>query len=107
MLAAAELAIVIILVREFLVSGLREFLAGDREALPVTRLAKWKTAAQMVAISALLVSEGLPFTPEIVLTGTALLWVSALLAAWTGWIYQLGRATSELQSLMRISYAVF
>ena len=48
------LAALIILAREILVSGLREFLAELRVGLPVSQLAKWKTGAQMVAIAALL-----------------------------------------------------
>ena len=51
------LAALIILAREILVSGLREFLAELRVGLPVSALAKWKTAVQMVAIAALLVGD--------------------------------------------------
>lgn len=87
LVAAAEVAIVLILVREFLVSGLREFMAGDGGKLPVSRLAKWKTTAQMSAIGTLLVAEGVPFTWEAAAAGTALLWVAAGLAVWTGWRY--------------------
>lgn len=50
---------VIILFREVFVSGLREFLGADAGRLSVTRLAKWKTTAQMVAITLLLASHGL------------------------------------------------
>lgn len=49
--------VVIIMFREIFVSGLREFLGADAERLKVTKLAKWKTTAQMVAITALLVSH--------------------------------------------------
>ena len=51
------LAALIILAREILVSGLREFLAELRVGLPVSQLAKWKTAVQMVAIAFLLVGD--------------------------------------------------
>jgi cardiolipin synthase len=51
------LAALIILCRELLVSGLREFLAGLRVRVPVSRLAKWKTAIQMVALGFLIVGD--------------------------------------------------
>ena len=47
---------IIIICREIMVSGLREFLATLNVGVPVTRLAKWKTAIQMVAITALLLA---------------------------------------------------
>ncbi|MET0205065.1 MAG: CDP-diacylglycerol--glycerol-3-phosphate 3-phosphatidyltransferase, partial [Casimicrobiaceae bacterium] len=50
-------AAIIILCREILVSGLREYLAGLRVRVPVTRLAKWKTTVQLVAIGFLLGGE--------------------------------------------------
>ncbi len=79
---------VIILCREFLVSGLREFLAGLKVSVPVTRLAKWKTAGQMVALGFLLAGEAgdkvVPYNHEI---GIAGLWVAALLTLYTGYDY--------------------
>ena len=57
------LAALIILAREILVSGLREFLAELRVGLPVSQLAKWKTAVQMTAIAFLLVGEAGPRNP--------------------------------------------
>lgn len=81
-------AAVVILCREVLVSGLREFLAELRVSVPVTQLAKWKTAAQMVSIGFLLVGPAgdkvLPYNTEI---GLALLWVSAILTLYTGYDY--------------------
>jgi cardiolipin synthase len=81
-------AAIVILCREILVSGLREYLAALRVSVPVTRLAKWKTTAQLVAIGFLLAGEAgnevLPFTTEI---GVSLLWVSALLTMYTGYDY--------------------
>jgi cardiolipin synthase len=50
-------AAIVILCREILVSGLREYLAGLRVSVPVTKLAKWKTTAQLVAIGFLLAGE--------------------------------------------------
>lgn len=95
MLAAEEtirgwslLAAVVILCREILVSGLREFLAELRVSVPVTRLAKWKTTVQLVAVGFLIAGEAgdliLPITTEI---GLALLWISALVTLYTGWDY--------------------
>jgi len=81
-------AAVVILCREILVSGLREYLAELRVGVPVTRLAKWKTIGQMVAIGFLIAGEAgdrvLPQTTEI---GIMLLWLSAILTLYTGWDY--------------------
>jgi cardiolipin synthase len=81
-------AAVVILCREILVSGLREYLAALRVSVPVTKLAKWKTTMQLVAIGFLLAGEAgdmvLPFTT---LTGIVLLWLSALLTIYTGYDY--------------------
>jgi len=78
----------IILAREILVSGLREFL-GDVK-LNVTRLAKWKTTTQLVAISVLLLVDVVsPFRGgmAILILGLILLWIAAALTAITGWDY--------------------
>jgi len=86
-------AAIVILCREILVSGLREYLAALRVSVPVTKLAKWKTTAQLVAIGFLLAGEAgdqaMPFAvgPVVTLTGTVLLWISALLTIYTGWDY--------------------
>ena len=83
---------IVILLREILVSGLREHLAGLRVSLPVTRLAKWKTAFQMGAIGVLLAGDStawllhLGFMP-VGLIGAAMLWMAALLTLVTGWDY--------------------
>ena len=82
----------VIVLREILVSGLREYLAEVRVGLPVTRLAKWKTGFQMAALGALLAgntSAGLlqlDFLPVSVI-GEALLWTAAILTLVTGWDY--------------------
>src|ERR1051326_8837779 len=72
-------AAMVILCREILVSGLREYLAALRVSVPVTRLAKWKTTVQLVAVGFLIAGEAgdrvLPMTTDI---GLALLWISAL-----------------------------
>src|SRR5215472_743208 len=81
-------AAMVILCREILVSGLREYLAELRVSVPVTRLAKWKTAVQLVAIGFLLSSEaGDRIVPVVTQTGLALLWISAIVTLYTGWDY--------------------
>jgi cardiolipin synthase len=83
---------IVILLREILVSGLREFLAGLSVGLPVTRLAKWKTGMQMAALGTLLAGDtgarvlGLGFLP-VSLLGEAMLWAAAVLTLVTGWDY--------------------
>ena len=83
---------IVILLREILVSGLREYLAGLRIGLPVTGLAKWKTGVQMGALGTLLAGNDtgtllhLPFIP-ISIIGETMLWVAAALTLWTGWDY--------------------
>lgn len=78
----------VILCREILVSGLREYLAELRVSVPVSRLAKWKTSLQLVAIGFLLAGPAgdviLPVTTRI---GLVLLWTSAILTLYTGFDY--------------------
>ncbi|MHC5306835.1 CDP-diacylglycerol--glycerol-3-phosphate 3-phosphatidyltransferase [Bartonella sp. LJL80] len=81
-------AAIIILCREILVSGLREYLAELKVSVPVSRLAKWKTTVQMVAIVFLLAGPAgnkvIPYAMEF---GLVMLWVAAILTLWTGWDY--------------------
>ena len=81
-------AAIIILCREILVSGLREYLAELKVSVPVTTLAKWKTTIQLLAIGFLLAGPAgdkvLPYTTE---TGLALLWFSAIVTLYTGYDY--------------------
>jgi len=83
----------IILAREILVSGLREFLAGVKVSVPVTVFAKFKTALQMVAIGAMILTplsdKFLPDAAALSYSAFAygLLWVAAALTVYTGWIY--------------------
>ena len=83
---------IVIMLREILVSGLREYLAGLRVGLPVTGLAKWKTGFQMGALGTLLAGDSsarllhLQFLP-VAGIGEAMLWVAAGLTIWTGWDY--------------------
>lgn len=76
-----------IVCREILVSGLREFLAEIRVGVPVSRLAKYKTATQMVAIYLLLLGVGAPAWLDAQWSGRLLLWLAALLTLVTGYAY--------------------
>lgn len=78
---------VIILCREILVSGLREFLAEARVSVPVTRLARWKTGLQMVALTCLIIEDIPGFFLSISAIGTLGLWVAAFLTLITGFDY--------------------
>jgi cardiolipin synthase (CMP-forming) len=83
---------IVIMLREILVSGLREYLAELRIGLPVTQLAKWKTGFQMGALGTLLAGDSsaqwlhLSFIP-VSSIGEIMLWVAAALTLWTGWDY--------------------
>lgn len=78
----------IILCREILVSGLREFLAGADVSLPVTRIAKAKTAVQVTAIAALIgCSASERYLPGVTRVALAGLWVAAALTFYTGYAY--------------------
>ena len=81
-------AAIVILCREILVSGLREYLAALRVSVPVTKLAKWKTTVQLVAIGFLIAGEaGEQVLPATTLIGIVLLWISAIFTIYTGWDY--------------------
>ena len=81
-------AAVVILCREILVSGLREYLAALRVSVPVTKLAKWKTTIQLVAIGFLIAGEaGEQVLAATTLIGIVLLWMSAIFTIYTGWDY--------------------
>ena len=83
----ALLPALVILCREILVSGLREYLAGLRVGMPVSRLAKWKTAIQMVAIGFLIVGDAGPGFLPVKAIGESLLWIAAALTLVTGYDY--------------------
>ncbi len=89
---AALYPAIVIMLREILVSGLREYLAGIRIGLPVTRLAKWKTTFQMGALGTLLAGDttakllGIGWLP-VSLIGEIMLWIAAALTLITGWDY--------------------
>ncbi len=81
------IAALVILLREIAVSGLREFLAGLRVSVPVSRLAKWKTTFQMVSLGGLILAGALPSWPWVHQAGLACLWLAAALTLITGWDY--------------------
>jgi CDP-diacylglycerol--glycerol-3-phosphate 3-phosphatidyltransferase/cardiolipin synthase len=86
------LAALVILLREIMVSGLREYLAGVAVSVPVSRLAKWKTACQMIALGALILHGSDPVLPLLppglaLYTGIATLWAAAILTLITGYDY--------------------
>jgi len=81
-------AAVIVLCREILVSGLREYLAELNVKVRVTQLAKWKTTMQMVALAILLIGPTLtPYQVGLTQVGIVFLWIAALLTLWTGYDY--------------------
>ncbi len=79
------IAAIIILCRELLVSGLREYLSVLQVPLPVSKLAKWKTTVQMVALGILLIGPAGP--EELALAGILLFWLATVLTVITGWDY--------------------
>ena len=100
-------AALIILCREIFISGLREFLGSREINVPVTWVAKIKTAVQMTAIAVLIVAPafagvrydiGFGIGPDVALAlaGTALLWIAAGLTAYTGLVY-LNASTEHLK----------
>ena len=77
----------IILLREIAVSGLREYLAGIKVSVPVSKIAKLKTSLQLIALGILILSEsGISVVP-IILLGKIALWAAALLTLYTGYDY--------------------
>lgn len=81
-------AAIVILCREILVSGLREFLAELKVSVPVSRVAKWKTVLQLVAIGFLIAGPaGETVLPGTTAIGLVLLWIAAVLTIYTGWDY--------------------
>ena len=83
----AVIPALIILLREIIVSGLREFLAPLNVSMPVSQLAKWKTTLQLVALGALILSGAFPKELWMHLVGLASLWAAAALTLVTGYDY--------------------
>ncbi len=84
---ASVIAGLIILLREIAVSGLREFLAQLQVSVPVSRLAKWKTTLQLVALGGLILGGALPGWSWVQTAALAALWGAAVLTLVTGWDY--------------------
>ena len=89
-------AAIVILCREVLVSGLREYLAELKVGVPVSRVAKWKTGVQLVAVGVLIAGPaGDAVLPGTTVAGIWLLWLAAALTIYTGWDYlKIGIATA-------------
>ena len=81
------IAALIILLREIIVSGLREYLAGLQVSVPVSALAKWKTTAQLVSLGALILGGALPQMPWVHNLGIACLWLAAAMTLVSGYDY--------------------
>ncbi|MFY9293208.1 MAG: CDP-diacylglycerol--glycerol-3-phosphate 3-phosphatidyltransferase [Methylorubrum rhodinum] len=81
-------AAIVILCREVLVSGLREYLAELKVGLPVSRIAKWKTTVQLLALGVLVAGPAAEaLIPGSMVLGIVLLWLAAALTIYTGWDY--------------------
>jgi CDP-diacylglycerol--glycerol-3-phosphate 3-phosphatidyltransferase/cardiolipin synthase len=81
------IAALVILLREIAVSGLREFLAGLRVSVPVSKLAKWKTTFQLVSLGGIILGGAIPQWPWVRDIGLISLWTAAGLTLITGWDY--------------------
>lgn len=81
------IAALVILLREIIVSGLREYLAGLQVSVPVSALAKWKTTLQLVALGALILGGALPQQPWVHQVGIVSLWFAAALTLVSGYDY--------------------
>lgn len=78
--------VILIFAREFLISGLREFLGPKNVKMPVTNLAKWKTTVQMLSLGFLIIVEQAPYAGEL---GLFLLLLATILTLWTGASYMM------------------
>jgi CDP-diacylglycerol--glycerol-3-phosphate 3-phosphatidyltransferase len=85
--AAIVVAGGLILFREFFVSGLREVGGAKGLKFPVTKLAKWKTTVQLVALAIAILAAALADRGALRLAADVLLWIAAVLTIWTGWGY--------------------
>ena len=77
----------IILLREITVSGLREYLAGIKVSIPVSRIAKLKTFLQLCALALLILSESITDIDPIIYLGKIFLWIAGLLTLYTAYDY--------------------
>ncbi len=81
------IAALIILLREIIVSGLREFLAGLQISVPVSQLAKWKTTFQLVSLGGVILAGVFPALLSLKIAALVTLWIAAILTLITGWDY--------------------
>ena len=81
------IAALIILLREIIVSGLREFLAGIQVSVPVSQLAKWKTTFQLISLGGVILAGAFPDVEWLKTAALGTLWVAAILTLVTGWDY--------------------
>lgn len=87
------IAVLIIILREVLITGLREAVVAKEGTLPVTGLAKWKTGAQLIAAGMLLAAAPYGWVgPELRPAAVGLLWLAAVLTFWTGADYSVRAA---------------
>ena len=77
----------IIFLREIAVSGLREYLAGIKVSVPVSKISKLKTSLQLIALGILILSESSISILPIILIGKIALWTAAILTLYTGYDY--------------------
>ena len=77
----------IILLREITVSGLREYLAGIKVSIPVSRIAKLKTLLQLCSLALLILSESITDIIPIIYLGKFFLWIAGLLTLYTAYDY--------------------
>ena len=91
-------AALIILCREILVSGLREFLAELQVKLHVTWLSKWKTILQLIALGLLIIRPAIEGSvPGIENIGLTLLWCAAVITLWTGYGYTVAAVSEAMR----------
>ena len=83
----AVIPALVILLREIIVSGLREFLAPSNVSVPVSALAKWKTTLQLVSLGALILAGAFPAEDWMHTVGLVCLWAAAALTLITGYDY--------------------
>lgn len=90
---AGVVAVIIIILREILVSGLREALSMTQRALEVTAMAKWKTTAQLIAAGLLIAAAPTGIAGEALRpAASAALWIAAMMTLWTGAEYSMRAA---------------
>ena len=80
----------VIITREFLISGIREYMAARSVTIPVSQLAKWKTTLQLVAIGLIMAAPVFPQVPFVNEAGLITMWVAAAITAQTGIAYLRG-----------------